>query len=170
MKIFYRLILTLGLIGIISLVVLVMRAQNRSAQATPPKSSIAQPCIQQERETRSVDVLKNRPKYDALVREQIAQALHLSTEQIKSQLLTGKNITAIAAAQGFSASQLHALELNAYAIIWRQAIQAGDFPEWIFNSDLDTWRDYPQNMDNAVTLLFVHPATSEKDTCKPISQ
>nr|BBH93780.1 hypothetical protein KTA_19790 [Thermogemmatispora argillosa] len=56
---------------------------------------------------------------------QIAQGLHLSVDQLKSQLQAGKTLKQIADAQHISASQLHTIVLNAIEHEVDRAAQAG---------------------------------------------
>src|SRR6266480_7367111 len=58
-------------------------------------------------------MMQTLKQYLPAVANQVAQGLHMTVDQLKTQLQSGKSLTDIATAQGVSASQLHTLVINA---------------------------------------------------------
>jgi hypothetical protein len=61
----------------------------------------------------------------AMVKEQLALGLHLSTEQVTTKLQAGKSLEALATAQGLTEEQLQTLEINAYQTAMEQQVREG---------------------------------------------
>ncbi len=89
------------------------------------------------------------------VKQHIALGLHLTVDQITSEVGSGKQIADVAAAQGISGSQLHTIEMNAYQAAFNQAVQNGTYTQDQANSYLAGYRQRdPGRLNDTVTLLF----------------
>jgi hypothetical protein len=60
-----------------------------------------------------------------VVRQQVAQGLHLTPEDLSAKLTTGKTILEVAAQQQVSADQLYTIEVNAYIAAHAQLASEG---------------------------------------------
>jgi polyhydroxyalkanoate synthesis regulator phasin len=63
------------------------------------------------------------------VATQVAQGLHLTVDQLKAQLQSGKSLSDIAAAQGVSSSQLQTLATNAIQNALTKAVSDGNLTQ-----------------------------------------
>jgi hypothetical protein len=89
------------------------------------------------------------------VKQHIAQGLHLTVDQVTSEVSSGKQIADVAAAQGISRSQLHTIELNAYQTAFNQAIQKGTYTPDQANTYMENYRQRaPGKLNDSVTILF----------------
>jgi len=93
--------------------------------------------------------------YDIIVEKEIASALHLDPQQITAQLKAGKSMTEIAAAQGVSSSDLHNIELKAFANSLDEAVKAGDMDQSQADVKSREFQNNPQLLDNMTTKLFL---------------
>ncbi len=64
-------------------------------------------------------------QYGSGIQAQIAQGLHLTSDQVAAQIKGGKTLSDIASAQGVSASQLQTLISNAFTSNLQPAVSAG---------------------------------------------
>ena len=95
------------------------------------------------------------PAFLATVRQHIAQGLHLTVDQITSQMVAGKQITHVASAQDISGGQLHTIELNAYQAAFQQAVQNGTYTQDQANTYMANYRQRSsEQLNESVTLLF----------------
>jgi len=95
------------------------------------------------------------PAFLTTVRQHIAQGLHLTVDQITSQMVAGKQITDVASAQGISSGQLHTIELNAYQAAFQQAVQNGTYTQDQASTYMANYRQRsPEQLNESVTLLF----------------
>lgn len=95
------------------------------------------------------------PAFLTTVRQQIAQGLHLTVDQITAQMVAGKQITDVASTQGISSSQLHTVELNAYQAAFHQAVQNGTYTQDQADTYMAGYRQRDPAVLNAnVTELF----------------
>ncbi|HEX6483581.1 MAG TPA: hypothetical protein VF043_32445 [Ktedonobacteraceae bacterium] len=69
-----------------------------------------------------------RLPWDFLV-QQAASGLHLTVAQIKTQVLAGKTIQGIAAAQGISQNQLHTIEVQALRAAYDKFVSMGCYTQ-----------------------------------------
>lgn len=94
------------------------------------------------------------PRYTLMLQDDIANALHLSSGEIRLQLKEGKSLTDIAAAQGISASQLQNIELKAFGDVFNTAVKSGD----IGQQDASNWmyqvQNNPQMLDKMTSVVF----------------
>jgi polyhydroxyalkanoate synthesis regulator phasin len=74
-------------------------------------------------------VLQSLKQYLPNVANQVAQNLHLTANQLKSQLQSGKSLSDIATAQGVSSSQLHTIVINAIQNALNKAVSDGNLTQ-----------------------------------------
>jgi len=137
-------------------------AQQSQNNTTPPTAQTGQSGVvrqqpgQQSRGTPPAGKGQGYPPaFLTTVRQHIAQGLHLTVDQITSQMVTGKQITDVALAQGISSDQLHTIELNAYQAAFQQAVQNGTYTQDQANTYLANYRQRsPEQLNESVTLLF----------------
>jgi hypothetical protein len=95
------------------------------------------------------------PGFLNTVKQHIAQGLHLTVDQVTSEISAGKQITDVAAAQGISNDQLHTIELNAYQTAFNQAVQNGTYTQDQANTYMENYRQRdPGRLNDNITLLF----------------
>ena len=94
------------------------------------------------------------PTYVSPFVDEVAQNLHLSSSQLKSQAIAGKSMVDIAAAQGISAAQLHTIELNAFQHLFDKGVQRGDVPQQNESQTLQTYRTDTQLLDSKTFQLI----------------
>jgi len=95
------------------------------------------------------------PTYNWIAQKNIADALHLTPEQITAQLQAGESMTQIAAAQGVSASDLQNIELKAYAQLFDAAVKSGDISQKDANQWLQLFQRNPQLLEKTTIWLFL---------------
>ncbi len=86
-------------------------------------------------------------KYGMGVATDVAQGLHLSVDQLKAQLQSGKSLSTIATAQHVSADQLHTIVTNAIQSALSKAISAGDLTQAQASSFTTMLQQHPQLLD-----------------------
>jgi len=94
-------------------------------------------------------------KYNLIVQNDIANALHLDPQQITTQLQAGKSMAEIAAAQGVSSSDLQNIELKAFADAYGVAVKAGDIDQRQADEGIKQLQNNPQLLDKMTTVLFL---------------
>lgn len=91
----------------------------------------------------------------ATVRQSVANGLHMTVDDVTSQLSGGKYITDLATAQGLSADQLRALELSAYQAAFDQAVKNGNYTQAEADGYMAGYRNRSVSaLNDNVTLLF----------------
>jgi hypothetical protein len=105
--------------------------------------------------TGAVQLFSN-PNFSNQAQTQIALALHLSPQDITTQLQAGKNLADIAVAQGLTNDQLRSAELQAYTNVANAAVKSGD----LTRSDADAWlkdlSNNSQDLEKTTTNLFLN--------------
>jgi len=74
--------------------------------------------------------------------------MHLTTQQLMSQLKSGKSLSQIATAQHVSASQLHTIMTNAIEDALKKAVSAGDLTQDQANSFTQYLQKHPGFVDH----------------------
>lgn len=87
-------------------------------------------------------------KYRSAIENEIAQGLHLTSQQLTSQLKSGKSLSQIATAQHVSASQLHTIVTNAIQDALKKAVSAGDLTQDQANSFTQYLQKHPGFVDH----------------------
>jgi hypothetical protein len=114
-------LLLLGIGGFVLLPILTAKTNNQASTTTsapaaaPPTSTTGKPANKNV----YAPYLAN---YRMGIRSQMAQGLHLTVEQMNTQLEAGKTLSSIATAQGVSASQLQTLVTNTFQSAFQPAI------------------------------------------------
>ncbi|MFL5626670.1 MAG: hypothetical protein ACJ788_13885 [Ktedonobacteraceae bacterium] len=86
-------------------------------------------------------------KYRADIANEIAQDLHLSTNQLTTDLKSGKSLSDIAAMQHVSAAQLHTLVTKAIQDALHKAVSAGDLTQDQANTFTQFLQKHPGYLD-----------------------
>ena len=95
------------------------------------------------------------PKYNWIAEDDIATALRLTPKQIIVQLQAGKSMTGIAAAQGVSASELQAIELNAYTHLFDVAVKSGAISQQDANDWMQQLQHNPLILEKVTIGMFL---------------
>ena len=151
-----------GLLLFFGVRLLVQQSQNNTS---PPSSQSGQSGVvrqQPGQQSQGTPPAGKRqgysPTFMTTVRQHIAQGLHLTVNQITSQMAAGKQITDVASAQGISSSQLHTIELNAYQAAFQQAVQNGTYTQDQANTYMENYRQRaPGQLNDNVTVFFGGP-------------
>jgi hypothetical protein len=117
-------VLVLILIGISVLVIMpaITSANNTQASATPTITASPTPANRNP----YAQYLK---QYGPDIKNQIAQGLHLTADQLTTQLKAGQSLSSIATAQGISATQLQTIITNAFQTGLKPAVDAGNLTQ-----------------------------------------
>ena len=89
-----------------------------------------------------------------VVAQQTATGLHLTVDQVKTQVQAGKTIAQIAAAQGITPAQLRALEIHALQVANARWLQMGCITQQDVDSNMQRDVGTPAYMDEEFTDLF----------------
>ncbi len=95
------------------------------------------------------------PKYNWVVQNDIATALHLDPQQITTQLQEGKSMDDIATAQGISSLELRNIELKAFARFFDEAVKAGDIDQQQAGELMQRLQNQPQLLDKMTIAAFL---------------
>lgn len=95
-------------------------------------------------------------KYRTDIANEIAQGLHLSSDQLAAQLKSGKSLNDIAAAQHVSSTQLHTIVSNAIQDALNKAVSAGDLTQSQSSTLSQFLQNHPQFLDRLLNRHFDH--------------
>ena len=91
----------------------------------------------------------------ATLKQRVAERLHLSVDQITAQVSSGKQIADVAAAQGVSAGQLHAIILDAYQAAFSQAVTDGTYTQAQADQYMSGYRGRTASaLNGTITAMF----------------
>jgi len=91
----------------------------------------------------------------ATLKQRVAERLHLSVDQITAQVSSGKQIADVAAAQGVSAGQLHAIILDAYQAAFGQAVMDGTYTQAQADQYMSGYRGRTASaLNGTITAMF----------------
>ncbi|HLW00019.1 MAG TPA: hypothetical protein VKT82_15220 [Ktedonobacterales bacterium] len=97
------------------------------------------------------------PSYDDTLRQQFAQGVHLTVDQVTAELRSGKPIKDLAAEQGVAPDQLFSLELHAYQVADDQMVTIGCMNQYAANQDVERYRESgAAQLNYDFTFLFTH--------------
>ena len=99
-------------------------------------------------------VLHSLKQYLPNVASQVAQGLHLSVDQLKTDLQNGMSLDQIATAQGVSSSQLHTLVLNAIQSAVNQAVKDGNLTQQQATAFIQALQSHPGVLDKLLGRHF----------------
>ena len=93
------------------------------------------------------------PEVANIVRQQVAQKLHLSVDQLTTKLQSGVSIEALAAQQGMPPGQWRTFVIATYQAAFEQAVHAGKLAQARADRYMHNIRSYPPDaLDNWVTM------------------
>jgi polyhydroxyalkanoate synthesis regulator phasin len=95
-------------------------------------------------------------KYRSDIANEVALGLHLSTDQLVSQLKSGKSLNDIATAQHVSSTQLNTIVSNAIHDALSKAVSAGDLTQAQSDSFSQFLQSHPQPLDHLLNKHFSH--------------
>jgi len=95
-------------------------------------------------------------KYRPDMVSEIATGLHLSTDQLTTELKSGKSLNDIATAQHVSSTQLQTIELNAIHNALSKAVSAGDLTQAQSDSISQLLQNHPQFLERLSNRHFGH--------------
>jgi hypothetical protein len=90
-------------------------------------------------------------------RQQIADGLHLSPDEITQQLNAGNSMQDIASGQSVGLDQLHNIELKAITNLTHSEMNAGNISEKDGNDLINRLQNNPESLDKLTLLLFTMP-------------
>jgi uncharacterized protein YidB (DUF937 family) len=105
--------------------------------------------------------LKGLKQYLSTVANQVAQGLHMTTNQLETQLQSGKSLSQIATAQGVSSSQLQTLVTSAIQNAVNKAVSEGNLTQQQATNILQMLQKNPGILNR---LLNTHPGRLLKST------
>lgn len=92
--------------------------------------------------------------YMSSIASQVAQGLHLSVDQLKTQLQSGKSLSQIATAQHISSSQLHTIVTNAVQNALNQAVSAGNLTQQQATGFMQQLQSHPQLLNRLLNKAW----------------
>jgi hypothetical protein len=93
-------------------------------------------------------------------RQEIADSLHLSPDEITQQLQSGSSMQDIASNQGINPDQLHKIELSAITNLINTEMKAGNIDENSANDAINRFQNDPGLLDKLTSFLFTGPSTA----------
>jgi polyhydroxyalkanoate synthesis regulator phasin len=100
--------------------------------------------------------LQELKQYLPGIANQVAQGLHLTTDQLKAQLHSGKSLSDIASAQHVSSSQLHTLVTNAIQTAVNKAVSDGNLTQQQATAFMQLLQNHPEFLDRLLNGHFGH--------------
>jgi len=88
------------------------------------------------------------------IQQETASGLHLTVDQVKTQVSSGKTIAQIATEQGLSQSQLHDVEINALNVANNRWVQLGCISQQDVSSNMQRDTGSADYMDYEFTQWF----------------
>ncbi len=151
--------LLLILIGVGTFIFLPMitSASGNQTQITPTVSPTTTP---KQSGNGTAKILK---QYAPDIKNQIAQGLHTTPDQLTTQLKSGKTLSDVATAQGVSTTQLHTIVSNAMQTSLKPAIDSGSLTQ----KQLDKLTKRYQNNPNLLDKLLGGKAIKGTPTTTP---
>src|SRR6266699_4195890 len=93
-------------------------------------------------------------KYRSDMASDVAQGLHLSTNQLVTELKSGKSLNNIATTQHVTAAQLHTIVTNAVHGALNKAVSAGDLTQAQSDSISQFLQKHPQFLDHLLNRHY----------------
>jgi hypothetical protein len=98
-----------------------------------------------------------QPHYNDILKQYVAQRLHLTITQVAAEIRSGKKIADVAAEQGVSPDQLFSLEIQAYQSADNWLISIGCMNTYAANRDVQSYRDTgASQVNDTFTYMFAH--------------
>jgi hypothetical protein len=117
-----------------------------SQTATPTPSVTATPA------PKGNGIAKILKQYAPTIKNQIAQGLHLTPEQLTTQVQSGKTLSNIATAQNVSSTQLQTLVGNALQTALQPAVSNGTLTQQQVNRLMKRYQGNPTLLDRILTI------------------
>ena len=146
------LVASCAVVLVLVLIAIGIFAMNSRANATGTTSS-ATGTVQHTSKTVS-PYTKPLKEYGTSIKNQMAQGLKLTTDQIATQLKAGKSLSDIATAQGLSASQLQNLIATSLQNGFQPAIISGELTQKQVTVLIKRWQKNPNQLEH---LLEARP-------------
>ncbi len=99
-------------------------------------------------------VLQSLRQYLPGAVNQVAQGLHLTANQLKAQLQSGKSLSDIATAQGVSSAQLHTIVTTAIQNAVNQAVSAGNLTQQQATALMQYLQQHPNLLNRILNMHF----------------
>jgi hypothetical protein len=126
-----------------------------SSQNTTGAGGNGNTCIQGQTCAQGGNVpIETQPDFVDVVKNQVAQGLHLAPDQLQTKLQTGLQITDLAQQQGLSLDQWHTLELNAAKAGIQKLVSEGKLSQDAGNAQTQQWQANLDNMDSGIQLML----------------
>lgn len=103
-------------------------------------------------------------QYRAGVRNQIAQSLHLTSNQLGTQLASGKTLSTIAMAQGFTTAQYQTFVTRAFHNVFQPAVTSNNLTQKQVNALITRMLKNPKVLDKYLAIRQITPATKATST------
>jgi hypothetical protein len=98
-----------------------------------------------------------QPHYNDILKQFVAQGLHLTVTQVAAEIRSGKKIADVAAEQGVSPDQLFSLEIQAYQSADTWLISIGCMNPYAASRDVQSYRDTGElQVNDTFTYMFAH--------------
>jgi hypothetical protein len=133
-------VLALIVIGIGVFVLLpTITSANAGSVATATPTVIATP--------KGNGVAKIVKQYTPEIKNQVAQSLHMTADQLTAQLQAGQTLSAIATAQKVSSTQLQTIVANAIQTALQPAVDSGQLTSKQVSNLVKRYQNNPQQLD-----------------------
>jgi AraC-like DNA-binding protein len=99
-------------------------------------------------------VMQALKQYLPAAANQVAQGLHMTVDQLKTQLQAGKSLSDIATAQGVSSSQLHTLVTNTIQTTLNKAVSDGNLTQQQATDLMQKLQSHPEFLDRLLSKHF----------------
>jgi len=149
------------LIGGLAVLVVLAHLGNR---ATAPRTT--DNSVRVEQTERALDVAWIATNLQPIA-DHVASGLHLTADQLETQLNSGKTLTQVAAAQGVSSAQLVTIELTTLQTIGQQAVQAGVTTQARLDQLLQQAQRDPVYLDEIMYGICSGKAAAKQNAGKP---
>jgi len=150
-------VVVLILVGVGVFVLLPKITSASSPQATP---TVVSPTSTPKKGTvLAKNVRENLPA----IKTQVAQGLHMTSDQLTTQLLSGQTLTQIATAKGVSSTQLQSIISTAFTTNLQSAVSNGTLTQKQVSGLIKRYQKNPDLLDK----VFGAKTTKSKATATP---
>ena len=128
-------------------------AWQLSSHANAPAVSTSTPASSKSPAKQATDCTGAREPVD-VIKQQMAQGLHLSVAQVQARVLAGKTVAQIATEQGLTATQLHDVEVQALRYANNRWLSMGCITQQDVQDNMQRDTGSPAYMDEEFTDWF----------------
>ena len=146
-------VLVLLLIGGSIFLVLHSLANTTSATPTPTTTITPTPTVRANPYTQPLK------QYAPEIKNQMAQGLKLTPDQLAAQLKAGKTLNTLATAQGLSTTQLQSLIATSLQNSLKPAIDSGDLTQKQVTTLIKRWQKNPKQLERLLGARAAKQAT-----------